>query len=320
MKVLVTGGNGYVGSALLRSLCTRGGAGVRAVVRTIAADPLAGCDYVVIDDLAQDRDVAGLAQGCDVVVHTAARVHMVNDTQADSQAAYRRTNVEATCKLAREAARCGARRFVFVSSVKVNGESTQPGRPFREDDPPAPQGAYARSKWEAEEGLREICAATGMQYVIVRPPLVYGPGARANFRSLAMAIGKGLPLPLASLRNTRSLVALDNLVDFLCVAMEHSAAANETFLVSDSHDLSTPDLVRAMANALGRRARLVPFAPGLLSMLGFLARKQDAVRRLQDNLQVDATKAGRLLGWKPPLSVEEGMHRAMQPLRVPSGP
>jgi nucleoside-diphosphate-sugar epimerase len=200
---------------------------------------------------------------------------------------------------------------VFISSVKVNGESTEPGQAFAETDVRAPQDAYAVTKHEAEQGLRQIATDTGMEVVIIRPPLVYGPGVKANFAALIRAVQRGWPLPLGAVHNQRSFVALDNLVDFIVTCLEHPAAANETFMVSDGEDLSTPDLIRRMARAMNRPARLLPVPVWALKAGASLLGKGDAVQRLCGNLQVDIAKARSFLGWVPPVSVEEGLRRAM---------
>ncbi|MEO5672869.1 MAG: NAD-dependent epimerase/dehydratase family protein [Ramlibacter sp.] len=314
MKVLVTGGTGNVGVALLRCLAKEPGMQLRAAVRAAPASPVPSCEYVMIGDLGAGADLTGIAQGCDVVVHTAARVHMMEEDAATSATAYTGTNVAGTLRVAEEAARARVRRFIFISTVKVHGESTQACEPFREENSPAPQGPYAVSKLEAEAGLRVLCAKAGMEFVIVRPPLVYGPGVGANFLALAQAVQRRLPLPLGAVHNHRSLVGIDNLVSFLRLCMDHPAAANEVFLVSDGRDLSSPDLVRGLAKAMGRPARLLP-APGwLLRGVGALTGRGLAVQRLLDNLQVDIAKARTLLSWTPPVSVEEGLRRAVQDL------
>ena len=236
-----------------------------------------------------------------VIVHLAARVHVMHDTATDSLTAFRSVNVDGTLNLARQAAAAGVKRFVFISSVKVNGESTPPGRAFTEADAPNPQDAYGQSKHEAEQGLRQLAADTGMAVVIIRPPLVYGPGVKANFAALMRVVQRGWPLPLGA-ANQRSLVALDNLVDFIVTCITHPQAANQTFLVSDGH-LSTTELVRGMAQAAG--------VPVLALQAGLLLGKGDAVQRLCGNLHVDISNARSLLGWVPPVSVEEGLRRAM---------
>ena len=246
------------------------------------------------------------------MLHSAARVHVMEDTEADPLMAFRAVNVDGTLNLARQAAAAGVKRFVFISSVKVNGESTPPGRSFTEADAPNPQDAYGQSKHEAEQGLRQLSAETGMEVVVTRPPLVYGPGVKANFAALMRAVQRGWPLPLGAVHNQRSLVALDNLVDFIVTCITHPQAANQTFLVSDGQDLSTTELVRGMAQAAGVvPARLLPVPVWALQAGASLLGKGDAVQRLCGNLQVDMSKARSLLGWVPPVSVEEGLRRAM---------
>jgi nucleoside-diphosphate-sugar epimerase len=231
-------------------------------------------------------------------------------TEADPLMAFRAVNVEGTLNLARQAAAVGVQRFVFISSVKVNGESTEPGQAFTEADTPNPQDAYGLSKHEAEQGLRHIAAETGMEVVIIRPPLVYGPGVKANFAALMRAVQRGWPLPLGAVHNQRSLVALDNLVDFIVTCITHPQAANQTFLVSDGQDLSTTELVRGMARAAGVPARLLPVPVWALQAGATLLGKGDAVQRLCGNLQVDISKARSLLGWVPPISSDVGLRRA----------
>lgn len=312
--ILVTGANGFVGAALCRHLEAKG-YGVRRALRSAPAAGAAPGDYVAVGELAAAQDWSAALAGCEAVVHLAARVHVMNDGAADPLAEFRRVNVDGTLNLARQAARRGVRRFVFVSSVKVNGEATLPGKPFTEEQPAAPQDPYGVSKHEAELGLRALAKETGMQVVIVRPPLVYGPGVRANFRALARAVQARLPLPLAWVDNRRSLVGLDNLADFLRVCLEHPAAAGQTFLVSDGEDLSTPDLVRRMAAAVGRRALLLPVPTALLVGGATLVGKRDVARRLCESLQVSIDKARGLLGWAPPASVDQQLRLALQDLR-----
>ena len=240
----------------------------------------------------------------------------MHDTAADPLAAFREVNVDATVNLAEQAAAAGVRRFVYLSSIKVNGEATPSNHPLTEHDLPAPQDPYAISKWEAEQGLRKISDHTGMELVIIRPPLVYGLGVKANFSALMRAVQRGFPLPLGSVRNMRSLVALDNLVDFIVVCAIHPAAANQTFLVSDGQDMSTPDLIRAMARAAGVPARLVPFPIRALKTLARFIAREAALERLSGNLQVDITKAREVLGWTPPVDVDEALRRCF--VRSPS--
>jgi nucleoside-diphosphate-sugar epimerase len=235
----------------------------------------------------------------------------MRDTEADPLTAFRTVNVDGTLNLARQAAALGLKRFVFMSSVKVNGEQTNLGQPFTEADTPSPQDAYAMSKYEAELGLRQIAANTGMEVVIIRPPLVYGPGVKANFAALLKAVQRGWPLPLGAVYNQRSLVALDNLVDFIVTCITQPQASNQTFLVSDGQDLSTTDLVKGLAKAAGMSERLLPIPVWALRVGASLMGKSDAVQRLCGNLQVDISKARTLLGWVPPFSVAQGLDRVV---------
>jgi nucleoside-diphosphate-sugar epimerase len=285
--------------------------GLQVVGSVRRAAGLTGTTVVEVADLTAQTDWSLTLAGADAVVHLAARVHVMQETEIDPLTAFRAVNVDGTLNLARQAAAAGVKRFVFISSVKINGESTQLGRAFTEVDLPNPQDAYGQSKHEAEQGLRQIASDTGMEVVIIRPPLVYGPGVKANFAALMRAVQRGWPLPLGAVHNQRSLVALDNLVDFIVTCITHAQAANQTFLVSDGQDLSTTELVRGMAQAAGVPARLLPVPVWALQAGASLLGKGDAVQRLCGNLQVDISKARNLLGWVPPVSVEEGLRRAM---------
>lgn len=312
MKLLVTGINGWIASALVRHTCLQG-MDVRGTAR-LSQSP----QVVSTGSISQTTDWSRALDGRSVVIHLAARVHILKDPAPHSLAAYSEVNSDGTLQLMRQAAASGVRRFVFVSSVKVNGESTSPEQPFRQDGPAAPVDPYGISKREAEDGLREIAAATGMEVVIVRPPLVYGPGVKANFAALMNAVKRGLPLPLGSVtENRRSLVALDNLVDLLITCIDHPAAANQTFLVSDDEDLSTADLLWRLGKAMGRPARLFPMPPALLRTGAALLGKSDMAERLLGNLQVDITHTKQTLGWTPPITVDEGLRRAAAGVGVP---
>jgi len=304
-RVLITGGHGFVGRALFDRLCSEGRDPLRVSRQAMRSGELE------VGDIGWRTDWSKAFFDCGVVIHLAARVHVMNDSEADPVSAFRAVNVGGTLNLARQAAASGVKRFIFISSVKVNGESTQPGRAFTEADAPKPQDAYGLSKHEAEQGLRRLSVDTGMEVVIVRPPLVYGPGVKANFAALMRAVQHSWPLPLGAVHNQRSLVALDNLVDFIVTCITHPQAANQTFLVSDGQDLSTTELVLGMAQAAGVAARLLPVPVWALQAGASLLGKGDAVRRLCGNLQVDMSKARSLLGWVPPVSVEEGLRRAM---------
>ena len=311
-RVLVTGANGLIGRALVAGLLRRRTTVTAAVRREAAFPP--GVSVVRFGDLGPETDWREALAGCDVVVHLAARVHVMRDDVADPLTAYRGVNVAGTLALARQAAAAGAKRFIFVSSVKVNGEGTQPGRPFRETDVPAPVDPYGVSKLEAEQALLALAASTGIEVVVIRSPLVYGPGVRANFAALMRAVARGVPLPLGAVNNRRSLVAIDNLVDLIDTCVEHPAAANEIFFVSDGEDLSTPELVRRLAHAMGRPARLFPMPASVLMAGAMLLGKREVAQRLLGSLQVDISKARSLLGWTPPVNVDEGLRRAVQGL------
>ncbi len=307
-KVVITGANGFVGRALSIEAVARGLA-VKGVTRTICKLPT-GVKNVVIGSFEDANLWLKAFAGCDVVVHLAARVHVMQETYADGLSEFRRVNVMGTLSLARCAAVAGVKRFVFVSSIKVNGELTQDGEPMRADDPPIPSSAYGVSKWEAELGLREIALNTGMEVVVIRPPLVYGPGVRANFATMMHVLRRGVPVPLGAIRNKRSFVALDNLVDLIITCLFHPGAANETFLVSDGEDVSTTELLRRMGQALGRPARLLPLPGKALKLAAALIGKQDVLQRLVGSLQVDISKTRILLGWAPPITLDEGLRRA----------
>ena len=310
MMILVTGGNGFVGSAILKRAIKDGQYGIRATVRQTNSVFPPRVEEVVVGDIAPDTDWSVALGGVSAVVHCAARVHVMADTAANPLDEFRRVNVQGTLNLARQAAAAGVRRFVFVSSIKVNGEGTQPGHPFTPDDVPGPLDAYGVSKMEAEQGLREIAVQSGMEVVIIRPPLVYGLGVKANFQAMMRWLARGVPLPLGAIHNQRSLVALDNLVDLIVTCLTHPAAANQTFLVSDGEDVSTTELLRRMGEALGRPARLIPVPASWLKLAAALVGKPDVAQRLCGSLQVDIEKTRRLLGWSPLLTLDEGLRRA----------
>lgn len=307
--ILVTGGSGFIGGALVKRLLN-GGFELKASARSSLSAELKGVQYHPIKDLTATTDWTAALKGVQTVVHCAARVHVMQDDATDPLKAYREVNVNGTLNLACQAAKSGVSRFVFVSSIKVNGEATLSGQAFTESDTPAPQDPYGQSKHEAELVLRQLAADTGMEVVIVRPPLVYGSGVKANFEALMRLVQRGWPLPLGAVNNQRSLVGLDNLVDLIVVCLHHPAAANQTFLVSDGQDLSTAELVQGMAKAAGVKARLLPVPVWALQAGASLLGKGAAVQRLCGNLQVDISKARTLLGWVPPVTVAEGLRRA----------
>jgi nucleoside-diphosphate-sugar epimerase len=315
MTTLVTGANGFVGSALCGKLLSEGTV-VRGAARSLSPWPF-DAEVTVIGSLLPGTDWTIALRNVEQVIHLAARVHVMNDKSSDPLAEFRRINVEGTANLARQAAASGVRRFVYLSSIKVNGEFTEVEHPFSADDAPAPEDPYAVSKYEAEQALRQIADDTGMEVVIIRPPLVYGPGVKANFESMMRWLSRGVPLPLAAVTaNRRSLVALDNLVDLIVTCLSHPAAANQTFLVSDGEDLSTADLLGRMGAALGHPARLFYVPPPLLKLGARLVQKPGIYQRLCSSLQLDVAKTRQMLGWIPPVSVNEGLRRAAEGFRA----
>lgn len=272
---------------------------------------LVGIETVEVGNITAETDWATAVRDVQNVVHLAARVHVMVEQSADPLPEFRRVNVEGTVSLARQAAAAGVKRFVFLSSIKVNGESTKPSCPFEADNEPAPEGPYGISKHEAEQALKQVAEQTGMEVVIIRPPLVYGPHVKANFEAMMRWVARGVPLPLgAATYNRRSFVALDNLVDLIVTCLNHPAAANRTFLVSDGEDLSTAELLRRMGRALGKPARLFFVPTDFLKLGATLLNKQGIYERLCGSLQIDISKTLQLLSWNPPLSVDEGLCRA----------
>lgn len=301
MSIVITGHTGFVGQALVAGLAEQS---LRLVGRRVLPQQ-AGVFFQ--KNLNAEEDYTDCLQGASVVIHTAARVHIMDDTSADPLTAYRAVNVAATINLARQAAAAGVKRFIFISSIKVNGEGTTLGKPYTAEDEPDATDPYGISKAEAEQQLRTLAASTGMEFVIVRPPLVYGFGVKANFAAMLQLAKKNLPLPLGAIHNSRSMVALDNLVDLIKTCIYHPKAANQTFLVSDDHDVSTTHLIALMVRAYGKTPRLLPVPVSCFKLLGKLTGKQALISRLCGDLQVDITKTKELLGWTPVITIEDGI-------------
>ncbi len=307
MNILITGATGFIGQRLMQILLTQTPHRLAALVRRNGTPLPEGVRRIQVDALDGATDYGDQLAGFDVIIHLAARVHRLEETHDSAYPAYKAINTDGTLNLARQAVTAGVRRFIYLSSIKVNGESTDPGRPFRADDPPQPSDPYAISKHEAERALAQLSQETGLEYVIIRPPLVYGPGVKANFQRLMGMVRRGLPLPLGAVDNRRSLVSLDNLTSLIQRCLDHPAAANQVFLISDDRDLSTAELLRQIAAAMQRTVRLLPFPPGLLSLAARLLGREDLARRLLGNLQVDISKTKNLLGWQPVATLEEGL-------------
>lgn len=305
MNLLVTGASGFVGRPLCIEAASRGYT-VRRALRSEAIDGTE-MDNCVVGAIDAQTDWQAALRGVNVVIHLAARVHVMRETTDDPLAAFRKVNVEGTANLARQAARSGVKRLVYVSSVKVNGESTPAGHAFVEDDAPHPQDDYGMTKLEAEQHLRRIAAETGLEIVIVRPPLVYGPDVKGNFAQMLRVLVKGFPLPLASVENLRSLIYVGNLVDALLVCAEHPRAAGHTYLVSDGEDVSTPRLLRTLGKALGCSSYLFPCPSWLLKVGAALIGKRAQSDRLLESLQVDSGKIQHELDWRPPFTLQQGL-------------
>ena len=307
MSVLITGASGFVGSALCAHLTARGQV-VTGAVRSIPEKKMTGVDYRIVAALNADTDWQEVFTGVDKIVHCAARVHVMHETGAEALEAYREVNVKGTIRLAEQASDNGIGRFVYLSSIKVNGENTT-SHPFNPEDLPAPEDPYSISKWEAEQALKRISAKTGLEVVIIRPPLVYGPGVGANFLRLMQVLNLRIPLPFGAIHNSRSLVALDNLIDLIAICLNHPKAADQIFLVSDGDDLSTTTLLLRIANALGKPAHLIPVKASLLWAVARLLGKVDLTHRLCGSLQIDIGKTRDLLGWSPSISSDEALKK-----------
>ncbi|MDP1604337.1 MAG: SDR family oxidoreductase [Legionella sp.] len=311
MNILITGANGFIGKRLADYLLEETSYIPRLAVRTLG-DKSFQDKAIAVGDISATTNWQDALNGCNVVVHTAARVHILNDKAVDPLAEFRRVNVEGTVNLARQAASAGVTRFIFISSIKVNGEITRPDKPFNADDTPCPTDAYAISKYEAERALQRIAKESGMEIVIIRPPLVYGPKVKGNFQSMLMWLKKGIPLPLGAINNKRSFVSIDNLVDLIVLCISHHQAKNQILLVSDGEDLSTTELLQKMSHALEKPVHLIPIPSWILKGTARLLGKKGIGQRLCGSLQVDISKTERLLEWKPPIAVDEALLRLTQ--------
>jgi len=308
--ILVTGATGFVGKELISQLLAHQKS-VRACVRQSSASFPDSVDIAQTGNLSPELDWTPFLVGVEAVVHAAARVHVMQDSLSDPLVEYRKVNTEATLNLARQAAKAGVKRFIFISSIKVNGESTAPGTPFSPETTPHPVDPYGVSKYEAEQGLLELAAQSDLEVVIIRPPLVYGPGVKANFRSMIKWLHRGVPLPLGGIHNQRSLVALDNLVNFIELCLTHAKAKNQVFLISDQQDVSTTGLLQAISKALGKPSLLIPIPMTLIKLAAGVLGKQGLEQRLAGSLQVDSSKATERLDWRPVVTFEQGVQKTV---------
>ena len=307
--ILVTGSTGFVGSRLLASKeALESRIHLRAVTRRPLEAALPNVEQILVPHIAENSDWTDALFGVDTVVHLAGRVHVMDDKASNPLEEYRRANVLSTLNLAKQAASAGVKRFIFLSSIKVNGDKTNIGQPYTEDSIAAPLDPYGISKLEAEEGIREICNATGMEYVFIRPPLIYGPGVKANYQKLMNLVQRRLPLPLGGIVNIRSMLALDNLIHFILLAARHPKASNQLFLLSDESTLSTAQLIDRMAICMGYTSnRLISVPANVLRLVGLCLGQRAAIDRLTESLEINSQKAHSLLGWNPPLNFEEAI-------------
>ena len=306
-RVLITGASGFVGRALALEASGRD-IPLRIALRRPDALLSGRFDAAAVGELDAETDWGAALDGVEVVVHCAARTHVMRELSDDPWRDFRRTNVEGALQLARQSVRAGVRRFVFISSILVNGPQTS-FKPFCADDIPVPSSLYAKSKYEAEIALQDLSRETGLELVVIRPPLIYGPGVKGNFEAMIRWIERGIPLPLGAVNNKRSFIALDNITDFILGCLQRTAAANHTFLISDGEDMSTPDLLRRIGQALGKTVRLFPVPPRMLWAGARLVGKPDMARKLVGSLQVDSSATCKTLNWSPPISVDEAIKR-----------
>lgn len=312
-RVLVTGANGFIGKMLISKLSEDQRYSLRAVVRDKTLAQFGrGIEVVSIPDINKETNWTEALKACDTIIHTAARVHVMKDNAADPLGEFRQVNVDGTLNLAKQALSAGVKRFIFLSSIKVNGEETAPKAPFQADFAPTPQDPYAISKYEAESQLLALGQIYGMEIVIIRPPLVYGPGVKGNFERMISWLKRGYPLPLGSINNKRSFVSVINLVDLIIHCIDHPKAVNQIFLVSDGEDISTTQLLKKLADSMDSSAKLLPVPKWMLTGMGNILGKRDMMQRLCSSLQVDISKTCTLLDWKPIVNIEDALAQTAQ--------
>jgi len=304
MKVMVTGANGFVG----KSVCNSLSAGIDVeLIKTVRTVQYSG--EMEVGNICENTNWQELLKGVDVIIHTAARAHIMNDSAQDPLAEFRRVNVEGTLNLARQAVETGVKRFIFISSIKVNGEG-ESNRVYRFDDSANPEDDYGHSKWEAEQGLKALCSESSMELVVIRPPLIYGQGVKGNLALLAKAVDKGLPLPLGLIKNQRDMLSLNNLIDLIKTCIKHPAAAGQVFLCCDNEPVSTPQLIKLIANGRGKRARLWKVPLIMLKLFACLTGRKAMFKRLSSDFRIDSQHTMNTLDWTPPFSVAQSMRWA----------
>jgi nucleoside-diphosphate-sugar epimerase len=318
VKILITGASGFVGAPLVRHLAGVGHDLV-ALTRAVPFGESSASELVkfkAVGDIDGSTNWSSYLDGVDAVVHLANRAHVMNEPVGDPLKLYSTINTSGTLQLARQAGAASVKRFIFISSIKVNGELSLPHKPFRADDVFIPFDPYGLSKYEAEVGLKKIAKESSLEVVIIRPPLIYGPGVKANFLNMMRWVERGIPLPLGSIQNQRSLLSIDNLIDFIQLCLTHPKAAGQTFLVSDDHDLSTTELLKGIARSMGQSSKLVPFPQCVLEgVLGILGQRRIA-ERLCGSLQLDIQPTKDQLGWQPPYSVEDQLIKTIEAYRL----
>jgi len=309
--LLITGITGFVGKALAEHLINNSNYNIIATTRRKI--PLhKNIKQIVVGDLNTNIDWSNILTKVDHIIHLAGRAHIMQDTAKNPLNEFRKTNTESTLKLAKQAAKSGIKRFIFLSSIKVNGESTKPNKPFKHNHPSNPSDPYAQSKHEAEQELKKIANTSKMEIVIIRPPLIYGPQVKANFKKMIQWVQKGIPLPLGAINNKRSFVSLDNLTDLITLCLQHPKAANQTFLVSDNHDLSTTELLQRIAQALGKNTPLIPIPSNIITRVASLLGKKDLAQRLCGSLQVDIQHTKQTLNWHPPIKLNNALKKTVK--------
>jgi nucleoside-diphosphate-sugar epimerase len=310
-KILVTGGSGFIGKAICENL-KKNNYKINITSRQNIVKNLNGVKVYNVNKIDINTNWVQALEEVSCVIHCAARTHVLNNNKKNSLSSFRKINVEGTLNLAKQASANGVKRFIFLSSIKVNGERTEKSSIFRYNDTPKPEDSYGISKWEAEKGLWKISKQTGLEVVIIRAPLVYGPGVKGNLRRLIKLIKSRIPLPFSLIENQRSLIGIDNLVDLITHCIEHHKASGNTLLVSDGKDLSTPDLLRYIASSLGLSVSLFPIPLSLLKFFGFLLVRKSEIDRLIGSLRIDNSYTKEILNWTPPISVEEGISRMVE--------